>query len=58
MRANNDTQRLCIYETVSILRSQKSIGSRALQSWARAQINIVPTDEDDNGKLIFFCGKK
>jgi hypothetical protein len=31
--------------------------SKVLHSWARAAINIVPADEDDNGKLIFLCGK-
>ncbi|MCE0483115.1 MAG: AAA family ATPase [Methylacidiphilales bacterium] len=31
--------------------------SKVLHSFCRAAINIVPAEEDDNGKLIFFCGK-
>jgi hypothetical protein len=38
-------------------RSSFGRNSKVLQSWARAQINIVPANEDDNGKLLFFCGK-
>ena len=31
--------------------------SKVLHSFCRAAINIVPAEEDDNRKLIFFCGK-
>ena len=31
--------------------------SKVLHSFCRAVINVVPADEDDNRKLIFFCGK-
>jgi hypothetical protein len=31
--------------------------SKVLHSFCRAVINVVPAEEDDNRKLIFFCGK-
>jgi hypothetical protein len=31
--------------------------SKVLHSFCRAAINVVPAEEDDNRKLIFFCGK-
>lgn len=31
--------------------------SKALHSWTRAQINVVPGSDDNNGTLVFSCGK-
>jgi RecA-family ATPase len=31
--------------------------SKVLASWARAQINVAPENEDNNDRLVFVCGK-
>ncbi|MBK1877985.1 AAA family ATPase [Pelagicoccus mobilis] len=51
------TGRANIAQAVGWDKGNYALGSKALYSGARSQINIAPADPDDASRIIFSCGK-
>jgi len=51
------TGRSNIAQAVGWDKGNYALGSKALYSGARSQINIAPADPDDASRIIFSCGK-